>query len=79
MTTLSQTFFRTSAILFGVSILGHLRFGLKAVYPALATIPNAHEHHQGKLSARNSYDFANITMGTIGEDFYTTPLFSSDY
>lgn len=71
MSLLAQTLFRTSTILNVLSIIGHVRFGLNTVYPALTTIPHAHEHTHGKASARVSYDFANATLAIAGG--YITP------
>ena len=67
MAILAQYLFGTSAFLYGVSILGHARFGFQTTYPALKTIPSTHEHTLGKTSARVSYDFANATLAIAGE------------
>ena len=67
MPTIPQTLFRTSTVLNLVSILGHLNFGFKDVYPALASIPDTPHNGPAKTSARVSYDLANTTLAMIGK------------
>jgi hypothetical protein len=65
MPLLPTVLFRISSILNVVSIIGHVRFGLLQVYPALALVP-PQKYRLGAISARVSYDFVNATLVTAG-------------
>jgi hypothetical protein len=63
MSVLATVLFRVSSILNALSVIGHVRFGLIQVYPALALVP-PQKYRLGAVSARVSYDFINATLVT---------------
>lgn len=61
-----STLYYTAALLHGLSVPGHMLFGVEYVYKAIEKIPSTQNLAVGKSGARNCWDCLNGSLAILG-------------
>ena len=67
MTFSPSILYYTASALNAISIPGHIQFGVQAVDPAIALVPNTAQHALGKATATTAWDMVNGMLATLGK------------